>query len=332
MIFNADEVDEAIIDQTGNSPRIRGDEHIHTCPFCGKRGHFYVNYRKGVYNCYRCGDDDDQARGSVEKLAGLLGVELDAIEEIPSVDEMSRALEVDELAAVSQQLGLGSTPDEEPVAPPVGFEYLSTLNSGRYFQALSYLIGRGISWPTIQYYRLGVAECGTKIVFPDYNSRGELRWWQLRKIDDYQRGPKYQGPPGDKGGKIGNWYRALSLPVDFLGVCEGPISGIAAGPEFCWLWGKQSSTEQVDTLARCGRLVAVALDGEARAYRSALGLVEKLRDRGAQAVIVPVPGEHDPASMGTADFRHLLTNVLHNPDDSDLGFLETVLTDYVKIL
>ena len=137
------------------------------------------------------------------------------------------------------------------------------------------------------------------------------------------------GPSGDKGGKIGNWYQATQQPVDYVGVCEGPVSGIIAGLEFTWLWGKEHSPEQLEVLMSTDKLIAIAMDGEAKAYKNAIGLATDIRSRGGRAVIVPMPGDHDPASLGREKFRPILTQALSNRDQNDLDFLERVVQDYV---
>jgi hypothetical protein len=344
-VKNWEDIENALTDHSGNEPKRKGDEYIHDCPFCDKPGHLYVNYVKGVYNCYRCGGDNPDGRGNIFKLAELLGVtaetdELD-LSQGASVEQLDQ-----DLAAIYIS-GEGIVPtgevtydrNEMPIQPPGGMKYIdiTTWYERDVQTAVAYLAGRGITGQHLYHYKLGVCVHWnrTKVVFTDFNRYGQLRWWQTRHVEfgtDPQwlrRGPKYLGPSGDKAGKIGNWYQAIQQPVDYVGVAEGPISGMVAGLEFTWLWGKEHSKEQLDVLLSADKLIVIAMDGEAKAFKNAIGLATEVRSRGGQSIIVPMPGDHDPASLGVEKFRPLLTTTLRNRDRNDLDFLERVVNDYV---
>jgi len=341
-VTNWEDIESTLIDLSGREPRIRGDEHIHTCPFCDKPDHLYVNYKKGVYNCYRCGGDNPDGRGSIFKLAELLGVTVETDDPEMQKDIFDPTLAQDLSAVYIAGAGLVDQEplydrNERPINPPGGFQYITLDNWYQYDvqTVVRYLASRGITGEHLYHYRLGFRAdryahtTRLEVVFTDFNRYGQLRWWQRRYIGASQ-GPKYIGPSGDKAGKIGNWYQAIKQPVDYIGVAEGPVSGIIAGREFVWLWGKEHSPEQLQTLVSANKRVVIALDGEAKAHRNAIGLATDLRDRGVQALIVPMPGEHDPASMGAEPFRELLDETLRRGDTSDLDFLERVVRDYVR--
>jgi ribosomal protein L37AE/L43A len=342
-IQNWEDIENALVDQTGVEPKIKGDEHIHTCPFCDKPFHFYVNYEKGVYNCYRCGGDDTDGSGKIEKLAKILGVTV----ETDDLD-VTRAQTVEQLdndLAGIYIAGEGIVPtgqvtfdrNEVPIAAPVGMKFIdvTTWYQPEVQCAVAYLQSRGINGSHLYNYRLGVCtqRNHVKVVFTDFNRYGQLRWWQLRGVQfagaPEQGGPKYLGPDGDKAGKIGNWYQAIQQPVDYIGVCEGPISGIVAGLEFTWLWGKEHSPEQLEVLLSTDKLIAIAMDGESKAFKNALGLANDIRSGGGNAIIIPTPGDHDPASLGAEKFRAVLAQTLASRDQNDLDFLERVVQDYV---
>lgn len=343
MIENWQDIESALTDLSGKEARIKGDEHIHSCPFCDKHGHLYVNYSKGVYNCYRCGGDDPDGRGSIEKLAELLGVtvETDELGTDQSVFDQNFGQDLSAVYVAGEGL-VDQVPlydrNELPIGPPQNFQYISLDN---WYQedvqkVMNYLAYRGVNGSHLYHYKLGV--CFTQwmhyrkidVVFTDFNRYGQLRWWQHRCIDDGCKvGPKYMGPTGDKAGKIGNWYQAIRQPVDYIGVAEGPVSGIVAGLEFTWLWGKEYSPEQLETLCSANKRVMIAMDGEAKAYRNAISLATALRDRGVSASIIPMPGEQDPASLGAGPFRQILEQALSRRESDDLAFLETVVREYV---
>jgi len=338
-VRNWEDIENALVEHSGSDPKIRGDEHIHDCPFCDKPGHLYVNYVKGVYNCYRCGGDDPNGKGNIFKLAELLGVTVETDELDLSQGVTTEKLDQDlaAIAMASDGLVPNQEPqydqDEMPIAPPPGMKYI---DMATWYQpdvqlAVAYLASRGITGQHLYHYRLGTCSFSQWqfIVFTDYNSAGQLRWWQKRCFNFGYVGAKYMGPKGDKAGKIGNWYQALRQPVDYIGVCEGPVSGIVAGLEFTWLWGKEHSPEQLETLLTADKLVVIAMDGEAKAFKNALGLASEIRSRGGKSMIVPMPGDHDPASLGADQFRTLLNTALQNQDHNDLDFLERVVRDYV---
>ena len=340
-VQNWEDIENALVELSGKQPRLKGDEHIHTCPLCHKDEHLYVNYEKGVYNCYRCGGDDPNGQGGLFKLAEVLGVTV----EVDDLD-LTGGVTVEQLdkdIADIYMYGDGVLPEkirqltytrnEMPLDPPKDFVYLTKetwLRSDCNY-AIRYLEGRGFtSMDQVTRYRLGVAPFYGKpwLIIPDFNGHGQVRWWQRRNLTP--EGPRYLGPEGDKAGKLGNWYQALAQPVDYIGVCEGPISGMLAGYEFCWLWGKEFSREQIDTLVTTDKKVLIALDGEDKAFNNAIGLATELRSHGVESLIIPMPGQHDPASLGHAAFRQLLDATLRNSDGSDLDFLKRVVEDYVR--
>lgn len=329
-VDNWEDVEEAVVENTGDAPVIRGDEHIHTCPFCGKKAHFYVNYAKGLYNCYVCGGDD-KGSGSVLKLARLLGVEVlgdvDSVPTIEELDEMSQL--ISEAADVVQVAGPSDDPNEEAIALPYGFEWLTPANAAKYAAQVQYLVERGIDWSTVLDYRVGIAFRGERVVFPDFNGMGQVRWWQARNAVPWAPPPKYRGPSGNKGGKVGNLHRACRLPCNWIGVAEGPISGIIAGPEFTWLWGKEHSRSQVAALVACHKDMVIAFDGENRAVGNSMALARDLSDQGVRTTILPLPLGHDPASLGRATFRRILAQSLSENDPDHLSFLKHVVDAYL---
>jgi hypothetical protein len=300
-----------------------------------------VNYKKGAYNCSRCGGEAPEGRGSITKLAGLLGVtvesdDLDLSTEPVTVEKLDR----DMVSIMLAGAGLVDLPpttaerNEDPVQPPPGFQFISLENwyHPGIQRVVRYIYGRGMNVQHIQAYHLGVCPFKnyTQLVIPDFNHLGQLRWWQRRSLDDMPNpGPKYVGPVGDKAGKIGNWHQALVQRTPYIGVCEGAISAMAAGIEFTWLWGKEYSKEQVETLATASKPVVIALDGEAKAFGNTLGLANELRSQGVRPIIVPLPGDQDPASLGHAEFAKILAVALQHQDQSDLDYLERAVQEYV---
>lgn len=339
-VKNWEDVDAALVDMTGIEPRLKGDEYIHFCPFCDKPDHLYVNYTKGVYNCYRCGGDDPMGRGNIFKLAEYVGVTPETDDLDLSAGVTTEKLDQDLSAIYIAGEGVLDTnqapqhdPNDLPVNPPPEFTpiNLDTWYLPEVQRAVAYLHYRGLNGSHINSYRLSICRWygETQVVFPDFNRYGQLRWWQRRGIMPSSTGAKYVGPTGDKAGKIGNWYQAIQQPAWYVGVCEGPISGMIAGPEFTWLWGKEHSPQQLEVLASCGKPVVIALDGEAKAFKNAIGLATDIRSRGQKSIIVPIPGEHDPASLGHSEFQKVLLKSLILKDQSDLDFLERVVNDYV---
>lgn len=308
-------IDAALVEQTGTTASIHRDEHVYGCPFCSKgAGHFCVNFRKGVYNCFVCGEENPDARGSVRKLARLLGVEWE--EDSVQVED---ALEE-------------TTPrdDEAPVDLPPDFELLLPAASSRHISQFCYLHSRGLNWEDIISYRLGVACGGTRVVFPDFNAYGQVRWWLGRALSEYVK-PKYQGPSGERWGKIGNYYRAITASPGWIGVVEGPMDGIVAGPEFVWLFGKGHTQEQVEVLVATKRQIVIALDGEMKAVGSAQSLAKDLRGHGARCLFCGLPAGEDPASYGRVPFRRLLAQTLTQDDEtlSELDYLRLAAEGYL---
>ena len=110
---------------------------------------------------------------------------------------------------------------------------------------------------------------------------------------------------------------------------HSPLDGIVAGPEFVWLWGKGHTEEQVEVLAKSGRRIVIALDGEMRAVGSARSLAEDLRKQGAECLFCGLPAGEDPASFGRLNTRRLLSAVLVEDErTSELNYLRLAAEAY----
>lgn len=227
-----------ILDNAGVAYKLKQDEIITNCPFCGHdtNYHCYVNPDKEVFHCFKCNES-----GPVRRyIALVLGV---AYEELPKVlgDPLERTLSPLRLSMINHT---DDRPLEEIKLPPE-CEPLNRL--------IPYLVQRRVPIEWLDRYRLGVCKAGYyqhRLIIPCYFG-GKLVYWQARDILNEKhplwRTDKYRktlNPVGVSASKvIFNWDEALRH--DRLIITEGPFDAMRSGPEAIATLGKRISKAQM---------------------------------------------------------------------------------------
>jgi DNA primase len=181
-------------------------------------------------------------------------------------------------------------------------------------RAWDYLLSRGFTEEVIRDYRIGFgvqdlrvvkdrsryAGSG-RIIFPDFNSQGELVYWVARTYVNHKI--KYKNASVHARDQLYNIQRASQYTS--VVITEGVISAIAAGRNAIATYGKDVTPEQIAILDSCSfQKYYVALDGDAT-HRTpriaqtprALSLANSLTRRGLETYIVVLPFEDDPDSV-----------------------------------
>jgi DNA primase len=268
-----------------------GKELIFDCPLCVKRGksrdikgHFYLHVatddKYGSFFCFRCG-----AKGRLEATTKLV--------------ENVKEQQIDEVSDESKKLEL-----------PRGF---TSINKNMH--AYKYLMSRGLTDTDILYYNIGFAK--DRIVFPDYSEKGELVYWVSRSYTGLE--PKYVNCKQSRSDKIYNLGRFIREKLNTVTIVEGPISAIMAGRSAVAVYGKQVTKNQISTLrALPVQKYFISLDPDAR--KESLELAKKLWKSDKQVYLVPVPEDHDPASLGREEFNKLKKeSYLYHPCDKSVN-------------
>lgn len=250
----------------------KGIEHDH-------KGNFEVNYGKGVYKCWACGDTHG-TRGSIYKLFRKFG----------NKDQFSRFKDLDivfDYTATAQDFEI------KIMDLPEGCISLST-DDGKVKGVLgyTYLKERGITDDIIEKHDLSYVTSGkyrNRILIPSYNIFDELEFFVTRSI--FKNKLKYLNPSANKQAIIFNeglidW----SQPITLL---EGPFDHLVV-PNSIPLLGKKFYELLFKTLyKRAENNIFIALDGDA--LEDAIEIYRKL-DMGklkGRIYIVPVPKPTD---------------------------------------
>jgi len=319
-MIDAASIVSQIMGVLGEPKRGSGQELTWNCPLCvirkqaraDTRYRLYVNpYKKftkrGQYSesgwafCQNC-----QWAGPVASLLKQLGIEVEA-----KAEDWSTILT--RLAKVG----------EPPEPDPFDEEFLDTVSYPCAVYPLepdmrswAYLTKRGITPKQIRTLQLGVGSkrYRNRIFFPNFNEDGEMDFWSAREFgSDY--GPKYISSPGAPRRERIYRYQAVARAIR-SGVCtsvtitEGVISAIRAGEDAVACFGKYVTPEQQRMLLDLRKFAlneeleyVIALDGDALLFST--GLAKALHARGAHVSIVPLPRNHDPASLEPEEWAQL---------------------------
>lgn len=288
-------------------------EYRYNCPFCidnrgdpDTKGHLYVNNKKGVYHCYRCG-----ASGSIkEDKSGYSNVELvDNTEIIKQLSDIVNDTKLSEYSMV--------VPRKKAYTDQTAREYLNN---------------RGLSDEMIDKYDIRVGGIFSNllgyVVIP--NQVRNLVMTDMYCARSFVGStPKYRNPSGAlAGSSVYNLHR-IDQDVDQLIVCEGAFDAISAeimcSPSVA-LYGKDCSETKLNKiLSKRPKSIVVNLDLDAanKAYELADRI--KKRDSSIEVKILLIKEEglkdaSDFLSKGQSSrYRELVNNAqIYNPIISGL--------------
>lgn len=283
----------------------RPGEYSINCPFCEKRGmgedrkhHLGFNVSKDVYYCFRCG-----ASGRAVILLG------------------ERADKRSFFSTLTTRLqgGITSKSGTEFYSAVLDYDAVSTpLDWAVHKNAAEYLVSRGVTEKDVAYYDIRLGDHSSKlfrgrILVPTYDNLKNCVYLVGR---DYcgKSDKRYINPPGTEKGRF-LWNLNRIAEGDMVVLVEGVFDGIIAdkagreGDYFrsVCMFGKKISLLQARALAmKKPGTVVVALDADVKPAE--LDKNKKiLKDNGIpNPILVKLPGDEDPASMGVVGFRKFM--------------------------
>lgn len=303
-----DSISPALMERLGHPLPVSGGRNADSevrfnCPFCSGldvKFHLYYNFRKGLFNCYRCGaaGKDGTRSGLLDRLGISKGSTVSGFHDFIR-GYLEPGSEKTCLNSVVRNIGLPVDKDGALAVVPMD----------RGLDAWDYLIGRGISEDAILRHEpmVGIAEAvfqldnGSikganlrgRILFIDRDNEGKILWWGSRTYRNSRL--KFYNPPYEKGASV---FGLALCPQDCAIIVESAIDAMVLSPSGVAGWSKQISEDQVNVLVRRGfKKFVAALDGDA--IHLNLKLAHDLWARGAAVDVAFFPVGSDPSELGS---------------------------------
>jgi hypothetical protein len=279
-----------------------GEYYRINCPFCNDtRQRLYINHRWFEYrymaNCF----NEACTTGELGKLR---------------LDQLHLWL-FNTTGQVVLPVHSGKTPDQDmsvltEMRPPDNCVRISALPSDH--EAVKYISSRGYDPLCLEKY-LGVGWIDdnatpimrNRIYIPVYQN-DKLYGYQARVIKDDpdRRKQKYVNPVGMRKSRL--LYNLDSARhQNVVVICEGPIDVWSVGPSGVAIFGSDCSSHQLEMIGANfnGKLIAVALDGDA--ICKAESLVHKVQQVAPRSTVVRLnlTGEEDPGMLKSELWRRL---------------------------
>lgn len=281
------------------------------CPRCienkgdGEKRKFNleVNLKKGVFNCWSCGQFDEEMHGSILKLFKLYGNE----SIIKEYKDTVKSLQQSKLYQISFENGDFNIDftivENNSVNLPNNFTAFNKDKKNNY-KALDYLLKRGITWDIINKYKIGYTkydenfkQLSSRIIIPSFNKFGELNYWTGRDFTNLPKRQKYYNPIIERKNLIFNeeyveWDADITL-------VEGPFDHIVV-PNSIPLLGKVLKTDfklYQYIITKANANVNIWLDSDAfEDIKKIYQLLNHDRLYG-KIKFIPTPEGEDPSSV-----------------------------------
>jgi DNA primase len=232
---------EAVLRHYGVEIKRKGDQHHGFCPLPNHQGHknsasFSANLKKGIFHCFGC-----SAKGNVLEFAAMM-------ESVALGDGgMFRTVALELQKKFCPHLGIA--PKQEVKTPETKLEKTGStknipavVNAPLDFELKGldrehpYLLGRGFSRATIDYFGLGFCSRGMlqdRVVIPLHDHKGRLVGYAGRVVDEtvvVENNPRYRFPgKRERDGKVFEFRKTrflyngfrIKVPIDDLIVVEG---------------------------------------------------------------------------------------------------------------
>jgi hypothetical protein len=287
--------------------RRRGDELIHSCllPF-GMHAHgdanpsASLNIDKLTYNCFSCGGG-----GLMWFIASCRGVTTHEAR-LWMAKEQRLGLDPEPLAQFLADIDALYAP-HSGVRPPLP-------NMSRDILRPWYAIHpwlteiRHIDEDNLMRHHVGWNSVENKIVIPHF-WKGSLVGWQLRRLIDDGKTPKYKATPDfPRDTTLYNGDSALG--ADDVVVVEAPISVVSKSHLAPMLatFGSEVTTEQLRLISRSRRVI-VWFDNDKAGWHGARTLIDGLLGL-STVFVVPSPWAADPADVDDDTFTSLIAQAV----------------------
>ena len=262
-----------------------------------------VNLKKGVFNCWSCGQFDEEMHGSILKLFKLYGNE----SIIKEYKDTVKSLQQSKLYQISFEKGDFNIDftivENNNVNLPNNFTAFNKDKKNNY-KALDYLLKRGITWDIINKYKIGYTkydenfkQLSSRIIIPSFNKFGELNYWTGRDFTNLPKRQKYYNPIIERKNLIFNeeyveWDADITL-------VEGPFDHIVV-PNSIPLLGKVLKTDfklYQYIITKANANVNIWLDSDAfEDIKKIYQLLNHDRLYG-KIKFIPTPEGEDPSSV-----------------------------------
>lgn len=269
------------------------------CPFCGKPNfHFAINFKKGVYNCFRCGE-----HGHIVTLLRKLGL-----------SNYDTSINLKQSQSISDLVGILT---ESTTVPQISLQdYYNSISTELNLLHYNYLISRGLSMQEISLYKFKSGKLNTKyfgyVIIPCYNLSGDLCYFNARNTIDGKL--KYRNPPSEVAGLNGSVFNINNINTPYLFVTEGVFTCMAVNRYLgkqcaVAIYGKGFKQKTLDTLvAKEISRYYICLDSDA--LNETLEWADKLSSLGKDVYICKIPevnGLHtDVADLTKEEFLHVV--------------------------
>lgn len=292
-----------------------GDEWTALCPFCGRKGKFYVNIETGRWVCFsgKCGERGRQIWTLIAKVEGISVAQARAQALREGVTFRRRKATPLSLAQRLASLrGEHDTPADELVQADLPEEFIPVYDDTRKkpWRIPRYMKERGFKKSTLRQFGCGYTEqgvwyevpgtdrvihIGQRLFIPVVSPTGYS--WTARDMRGDQR-PKYLNAPGADHRKLLFGWDQVALESDVV-LQEGPTDVMMShqhGLPALGLMGKVLNREQLTLLfkkpAHCS--IIIMLDPEAAAEANAIGLQVAVRFE--NVYVAQLPDGVDPGS------------------------------------
>jgi len=283
------------------------------CPACAEdkgkpegdgKGNLEVNYNKGVFHCWACGEHN-RMRGVIPFLLKRYGTPKQLKDYLVLKPEF-----IQDSEEVNETIIVGL---------PEGFIPLSNNgNDQGYQRAMSYLKKRNIGLDIIKYHNIGYSTRGSyknRVIIPSYDVDGHVNYYVGRSFDRYTK-PKYLNPVAEKENIIFNENKINWDSTIYL--VEGPFDHIVT-PNSIPLLGKVLFNKLLDKIyTKAKGYVVIVLDEDAN--KDAKELYRRLNfgDLFGRIRICTPPKNYDPSSiyekLGNKGIVKLLRNARSVPE------------------
>lgn len=228
-----------------------------------------VNLKKGLFNCWSCGQYDDEMHGSILKLIKLYGNNSIINDYKSTVKELQQS-KLYQLNFDKNDFDIDFTiPEVKEVSLPKNYSIFKE-NDKTAYRPLVYLTNRGITLDIIKKYRIGYTkydennkQLSSRIIIPSFNAYGELNYWTGRDFTDINGRQKYYNPIIERKDLIFNEEK-IEWDADIT-LVEGPFDHIVV-PNSIPLLGKVLKTDfklYQYLLVKANANINIFLDGDA---------------------------------------------------------------------
>lgn len=318
-----------------------GENSIYRCPVCERNsgsGHLYVNYQKGMFNCFKC----NFSGRSLSKLLTTIGYSITELKKMP-VHLISEVSSPKKSSLLEDIGGLLTTKSRKVVSYSKDLRVLTDYYNFQTVElspnAREYLHRRGISDKLISHYQMReglnrsrdvIRMKGEEYQGRDYSGRilipslcagrNEISFYVARDYLGRNNLAKYLNPPQSLAYSSEDVWNLSNVSSDSVVICEGVFTAIAAGGSkynAVATYGKSisnvSNTDKSDVIvssqgdkliSRGFKYYIVAYDADA--FEESLRMCEYLHSRGANVYYVRIPplhGDHTDVSDLTLDER-----------------------------